>query len=89
MADGGATGLPHRESVKALLNVRVVQIAVTLYSINSFCRRPSTLSRHASGFAQVREHFISHMDYYRANNNIVSFFDFVWKLVDIWVPLER
>lgn len=85
-----AAGLKNSRSRRAKLrNVRVAQIAATLYSLNSFCQRPSTLSRHAIRFAHVREHFTSHMDYYRANNNIVSFFDFVWKLVDIWVPLER
>lgn len=83
-----AAGMKNSRTRRAKLrNVRVAQIAATLYSLDAFCPKPSALSRHASRFAQVKGHFEANIGYYRANNGIVSFFDFIWKLVDIWVPL--
>lgn len=70
-----------------LRNVRIAQIAAVLYSLNAFCGRESAMRRHAARFSEVERRFYEHADYYRQNNSIMSFFGFVWRLVDIWLPV--
>ena len=45
------------------------------------------MRRHAARFSEVERRFYEHADYYRQNNSIMSFFGFVWRLVDIWLPV--
>lgn len=71
-----------------LANLRVSQIAATLYSVREFCMRESTRARHAARLAEVRRYAEDCGVLSRANDGIVSYFDFVWKLVDIWLPGE-
>lgn len=73
-----------------LRNLRVAQIAATLWSLDEFCARPSTLARDAARLEAVRAR-VQGAAFARgasagANVAIVSFFDFIWKLVDIWAP---
>lgn len=69
-----------------LANLRVSQIAATLYADGEFCTRDSTRARHAARLAEVRNDAEGCGALSRANDGIVSYFDFVWKLVDIWLP---
>ena len=69
-----------------LANLRVSQIAATLYADGEFCTRDSTRARHAAHLAEVRNYAEGCGALSRANDGIVSYFDFVWKLVDIWLP---
>ncbi len=69
-----------------LRNLRVAQIAATLYSVREFCTREPTRKRHASRLAEVRRYAEGCGALSRANDGIVSFFDFMWRLVDIWLP---
>lgn len=71
-----------------LANLRISQIAATLYADSEFCTRDSTRARHAARLAEVRLYVESCGVLSRANDGIVSYFDFVWKLVDIWLPSE-
>ncbi|NPD30387.1 hypothetical protein HLV37_00590 [Eggerthellaceae bacterium zg-1084] len=71
-----------------LANLRVSQIAATLYADGEFCMRDSTRARHAAHLAAVRHYAENCGVLRRANDGIVSYFDFVWKLVDIWLPSE-
>ena len=79
-------GMGKTKSRRAKLrNLRVAQIAATLYSVREFCTRESTRTRHAARLAEVRRYAEGCGVLRRANDGIVSFFDFVWKLVDIWL----
>lgn len=71
-----------------LANLRISQIAATLYADSEFCTRDSTRTRHAAYLAEARRYAESCGVLSRANDGIVSYFDFVWKLVDIWLPSE-
>lgn len=83
-----AAGMKNSRNRRAKLrNVRIAQIAAVLYSLNAFCGRESAMRRHAARFSEVERRFCEHADFYRQNNSIMSFFDFVWKLVDIWLPV--
>lgn len=79
-------GMGKTKSRRAKLrNLRVAQIAATLYSVREFCTRESTRTRHAARLAEVRRYAEGCGVLRRANDGIVSFFDFVLKLVDIWL----
>ncbi len=82
-------GMPKTKSRRAKLkNLRVAQIAATLYSVDEFCELDATRARHARRMADVRGYAGSCGVLSHANDGIVSFFDFVWKMVDIWLPVE-
>ncbi len=79
-------GMGKTKSRRAKLrNLRVAQIAATLYSVREFCTWESTRTRHAARLAEVRRYAEGCGVLRRANDGIVSFFDFIWKLVDIWL----
>lgn len=79
-------GMTKTKSRRAKLrNLRVAQIAATLYSVREFCTRESTRERHAARLVEVRRYAEGCGVLSRANDGIVSFFDFVWRLVDIWL----
>ena len=71
-------------------NLRVAQMAAALWSLDEFCARPSTLSRNAERLDAVRRRVeaarFSQSPSAGANKSILSFFSFIWKLVDIWAP---
>lgn len=73
-----------------LKNLRIAQIAAALWALDHFCKRPSTRSRHATKLAVVRdsvkESYFAQDASAGTNMAIVSFFDFLWRLVDIWAP---
>lgn len=69
-----------------LRNLRIAQIAAALYAVNALCPRESTRERNAARLDCVRDFYEQHRQLFRANDGIVSFFDFLWKLVDIWLP---
>ena len=71
-----------------LRNLRVAQIAALLWSLSAFCTRDSTIERHAMRFARLRESFEANRERFGNDddaNAFVSYFEFIWKLVDIWV----
>lgn len=81
-------GVPKTKSRRAKLkNLRVAQIAATLYSVGEFCRLDSTRERHAGRMADVRAYAEGCGVLSRAGDGIVSYFDFIWKMVDIWLPV--
>lgn len=69
-----------------LRNLRIAQIAATLYALDSICDRRSTRERNAERFDGVRRFYRSTEGLFAANDGILSFFDFLWRLVDIWCP---
>ena len=69
-----------------LRNLRIAQIAAALYAVDALCPRESTRERDTGRLDGVRGFYEQHRQLFRANDGIVSFFDFLWKLVDIWLP---
>ncbi len=69
-----------------LSNLRISQMAAALYCLSSLCTSDSAMARHAARFAEVRNEYEGHIDRYRLNSSFVSYFDFLLRLVDIWVP---
>lgn len=69
-----------------LKNLRIAQMTAALFALSTLCTRETTRARHAKRFASLRELFEAKRAQYRDDNPFVSFFDFLWKLVDVWVP---
>lgn len=82
-------GISKTKSRRAKLkNLRVAQIAATLYSVGNFCELDTTQERHAKRMGEVRSYAEGCGVLSRANDGIVSFFDFVWKMLDTWLPVK-
>ena len=71
---------------KKLSNIRTAQMAATLYADSLFCKRPHTKQRHAEMLGELRCAWKDAEGIFTKNPAITSFFDFFFKLVDIWVP---
>lgn len=70
-------------------NLRVAQITALLYSVSSLCPEGPSRSRHARRFAELRAYVRDCGLRDLSNDRVMSFFDFLWRLVDIWVPDGR
>ena len=82
-----AAGMGRTKTRRAkLANLRMAQIAATLWCLNAFCTRESTSRRHAARLRLLRETYERSADRYALNSSLTSFFVFLWKLVDIWAP---
>ncbi len=82
-----AAGIKNTKTRRAKMrNLRIAQIAATLWALAEFCPQESCLPRHAARFHEFRlaTEEIGILDH--AHDGIVSFFVFLFKLVDIWVP---
>lgn len=62
-----------------LRNLRVAQVASALYMLSELCTNPSTRARHAGAKTSVKTHYGSCACLFRANDGVVSSFDFLWK----------
>ena len=83
-----AAGVGRTKARRAKLsNLRMAQMAATLWCVGSLCTRASTVRRHAERLRQLRDAYERNLDRYALNSSLVSFFDFLWKLVDIWIPV--
>jgi hypothetical protein len=71
-----------------LSNLRIAQMAATLYCLSTPCASESAKGRHAARLASVRDAYRGHMARYRLNSSFVSFFDFPLRLSDIRLPCE-
>ena len=69
-----------------LANLRIAQIAATLYASSAFCTRPSTRRRHAEVMDQVRESLMDNTALCPSDGSLTAYFDFLLKLIDIWTP---
>ncbi len=80
-------GLKRTKTRRARLNnLRTVQMASALYASERLCTREETRARHAAMLADLREAWRDVEGLFKKNNVITSFFDFFFKIVDIWVP---
>jgi hypothetical protein len=71
-----------------LSNLRVAQMAATLFCLSTLCTSESAKRRHAARLASVRDAYQGHMARYRLNSSFVSFFDFPLRLAGFWLPRE-
>ena len=88
-----AHGMRNTKTRRAKLkNLRIAQIAAALWSLDEFCERSSTRIRHTKRLQEVRSRVgsarFAQSPSSGANKAILSFFDFLWKLVDIWAPMR-
>lgn len=84
-----AAGVARTKSRRAKLsNLRIAQMAAALWCADTSCSRESTRRRNAARLRSLRESYEAAYPRLRHNSTIVSFFDFLWKLVDIWLPYE-
>ena len=69
-----------------LANLRIAQVAATLFSSCTFCTRPSTRERHATVMAQARKTIELTSELRPADGSLTAYFDFLFKMIDIWTP---
>ena len=82
-----AAGMPSTKTRRSKMrNLRIAQIAATLWAIKEFCPAETCQVRHSLRFAELRRFIDDTGLLARANDGIVSFFDFLGKLIDIWIP---
>ena len=82
-----AHGMKRSKSRRAKLsNLRVSQMAATLYADSMLCPRESTRERHAAALGGLRLAWSADEALFAKNPAVTSFFDFFFKLVDIWMP---
>lgn len=77
-----------RSRKKKMSNQRIAQIAAALFASSTFCARPSTKTRHAEAMRRAGEALIGTMNLCPADGSLASYFDFLLRLVDIWVPVR-
>ena len=71
-----------------MANLRVAQIAATLYASSVFCTRPSTRKRHGRAMQRAREALLAAMPLCPADGSLSAYFEFLFKLIDIWTPYQ-
>ncbi len=80
-------GLKNTKSRKGKLhNLRIAQIAAALYAASIFCDRDSTQARHAELLGKLRESVDTARPLFPKDGSLGAYFDFVFKMVDIWRP---
>lgn len=67
-------------------NLRVAQIAAALYASSVFCTRPSTMERHGGEMQKAREALSATLPLCPADGSLSAYFEFLFKLIDIWTP---
>lgn len=79
-------GVKNSKSRKAKLkNLRVAQIAATLFASSEFCVRPSTKKRHAEEMQRVRQSIEAALPLCPADGSLEAYFDFLFKMIDTWI----
>lgn len=80
-------GLKNTKSRRAKLsNLRIAQISAALYGSSRYCTRASTMSRHSHLMNQARAAMESTLPLCPADGSLEAYFDFVFKMIDIWLP---
>ncbi len=80
-------GLKNSKSRKEKLrNLRIAQIAATLYADSLFCDRDSTRERHVELVERLRKSADNARPLFPSDGSLGSYFDFIFKMIDIWLP---
>lgn len=78
-------GVKNGKSRRAKLrNPRMGQIAATLYAYNKLVTSDNARKRDNANLRRLRDRCDLHRDYYEKDNALVSFFDFMSRMFDIW-----
>lgn len=84
-----AAGMSNTKTRRARLrNLRMSQIAATLYMSAALRPNRGTRTRHAIYMNDVRVYAESQSHLFSSNDNVKYSFDFIWKLVDVWAPMR-
>lgn len=84
-----AAGLKNSKTRRTKMrNLRIAQIAATLWALDEFCPKETCIPRHAARFKELRDAIDETGILNRSNDGIVSHFGFLFKLVDIWAPVR-
>lgn len=82
-----ALGLKNTKSRRAKLsNLRVAQISAVLYASSRYCTRDSTRWRHVNLMSQAKVTIDAALPLCPADGSLEAYFDFLFKMVDIWLP---
>lgn len=87
-AVGGVKGVGKGMRQSKLNNERIQQITTTLY-MHSLIASEGVRSHRAVSLAEFKERMNKHSEYYSGNCQIVSFFDYLSKLIEAWFPLQE
>lgn len=71
---------------RKLQNLRIAHIVAALWASSEFCVREPTRLRHAEAMDAVREVLDAVRPLCPVDGSLTSYFDFILKLVDIWMP---
>jgi len=74
--------------VTEAIDVGVRNVILANVDSSTIDRLDTTQERHAKRMGEVRSYAEGCGVLSRANDGIVSFFDFVWKMLDTWLPVE-
>ena len=69
-------------------NRRIAQMASSLWALQHFCTSKDTLLRDAARLNALKNRFETSRQLYFKTNGIAPYFDFLWKLVDTWLPRQ-
>lgn len=82
-----ALGIKNSKTRRAKMgNLRIAQMGSALWALRRFCTSAHTLERDAARIDALRSRVDSSSSLYAKTNSIMPYFDFLWKLVDIWLP---
>lgn len=86
MAEAGMANTKVRRS--KMKNLRIAQIVAAIWAVREFCPEDTCQARHAERFAAIKSYVDKTGVLGRANDGIVSHFDFLFKVVDMWIPTQ-
>jgi abortive infection bacteriophage resistance protein len=69
-------------------NRRIAQMASSLWALQHFCTSKDALLRDAARLNALKNRFETSRQLYFKTNGIAPYFDFLWKLVDTWLPRQ-
>lgn len=82
-----ANGLKNTKSRRGKLhNLRIAQIAATLYAATIFCGLDTTRARHSALLGTLRESVDAARPMFPDDGSLGAYFDFIFKMIDIWRP---
>lgn len=80
-------GLKNTKSRRAkLANLRVEQMAASLFSLSELCNRQTTLARNRHALQDVATRCKELEPLFPRDGSLIAYFNFIWSLVDIWLP---
>jgi abortive infection bacteriophage resistance protein len=87
LSKGGISSSKSRKT--KLDNPTMQQIVVTLYAYQAIVKSDTAILRSTIALQALKVRLTEHKDYYKKNDALVSFFNFVGRVIDIWFPLEQ